>query len=370
MNVTFGRRGVTVLVIALLTLATLPGITTADSRAGGTIIVEQGTTVDGLQAFGGSVIIRGTVSGNVQVLSGSVVIADTGHVTGDVQVAAGSLSIAGTVDGNVEAATGYVDIEPSAVIGGNLQAAAERVTIAGTIHGNVEAGSDTLHLLSSAVVQGDIRYGTDTTLLQDPGATVTGQLVAVDNLTVNTGFGPLPIPTVASWVITVYGALFLILIGALLLAAFPSFTTGVADRVADTPLETAGVGLLGLVGALVVIVALVITIIGIPLAFLAILVFVVAVIAALALGQYAIGAWSLSMVDIDNRWAALVFGVLLVTVVSRVPYVGWIVDVAAFVLGFGAILLGLRTRYRRHQTDGDTAPPGDSGEPPSEPDTP
>lgn len=49
------------------------------------------------------------------------------------------------------------------------------------------------------------------------------------------------------------------------------------------------------------------------------------------------------MVDVDNRWAILVLGVGLVTVFSRLLYVGWLVDLAAFVLG-------LLTGYRGHRS--------------------
>jgi len=349
MSSSIGRRSVALLIASLIVLATVPGIAAAETRAGGTVVVEEGTTVDGLQVFGGSVVVRGTVDGNVQGLAGSVIIADTGHVTGNLEIAAGSLTIAGTVDGNVEAATGSVTIEETAVIGGNLRVGAESLTIAGTVQGTVEAGVQTLRLAGTAVVNGDVRHGTDTSVITDQGATVNGQVVAVDDLHVNVGVGPVTIPRIASWAITLYGALLLFIVGAIMLAAFPRFTNGVADRVAANPLRTAGVGLVGLVAVLAAVIALVLTIIGIPIALLLVFLFVLSVIAAIVLGQYAIGAWTLSLADVDNRWAALLVGIVLVTLLSRVPYVGWVVDLAAFALGFGALLLAMVGRYRNRR---------------------
>lgn len=353
MDFRLGRRAVAAVLVCIVVLGTVPGVAAAETRAGGTVVVEEGTSVDGLQAFGGSVVVRGTVNGDLQAFGGSVVIAESGAVTGDVQVAAGSLSIAGTVGGNVEAATGSVDIESTAVIGGDLRAGAETVTIAGTVQGTVEAGSETLRLTDTAVVNGDVRHGEDTTYSAAEGATVTGAVVAVDDLNVDVGIGPIPIPNVAGWLVTIYGAIFLLIVGAVLLAAFPRFTDGVADRVADSPVRTAGTGLLGVLGVLAGVVVLFITILGIPLALIALLLFVLAVIAAVALGQYAIGAWTLSLAEVDNRWAALVVGVVGVTLVSQVPYVGWVFDVAAFALGFGALLLGVWTVWQERGDDGE-----------------
>ncbi|WP_458209401.1 hypothetical protein [Haladaptatus sp. NG-SE-30] len=53
------------LLVLLLVFATIPGIAAAESRAGGTIVVEEGETVKGLEAFGGTVIVRGTVDGDL-----------------------------------------------------------------------------------------------------------------------------------------------------------------------------------------------------------------------------------------------------------------------------------------------------------------
>ncbi|MFB6104021.1 MAG: polymer-forming cytoskeletal protein [Halobacteriaceae archaeon] len=353
-----GRRGIALLIAGFIVLATVPGLAAAETRAGGTIVVEEGTTVDGLQVMGGSVVVRGTVDGSIQGLAGSVVIADTGHVTGNVEVATGSLTIAGTVDGSVEAAAGSVTIEETAVIGGAVRVGAESLTIAGTVQGTVEAGVQTLRLTGSAVVNGDVRHGTETSVVTEQGATVTGQVVAVDDLHVNVGIGPVTIPQIASWAVTLYGAVLLFIVGAIMLAAFPRFTDGVADRVATAPLRTAGVGLAGLVGVLAAVIALVITIIGIPIALLLVFLFVLAVIAAVVLGQYAIGAWTLSLAEVDNRWAALLVGIVFVSILSRIPYVGWLVDLTVFALGFGALLLALRGAYRNRGSDEDTAETG------------
>ena len=153
----------------------------------------------------------------------------------------------------------------------------------------------------------------------------------------------------------VWGALVNLLIGAVLLFAFPRFSTRVADRVADDPVRTGGVGLLAVLSIVVVLVLLLITIVGIPLSLAGAVLFGLLAWVGAIYGRYAVGEWLLSYADADNRWAALVVGVLVVGLASLVPILGGLAELVVFLLGFGAVVLGLRERYDRRQTGEATA---------------
>jgi len=113
-NDSLSRFAVAVLV-ARVVFGTVPATVAAqsDARTGGTIVVEEGETVDSLEAFGGSVVVQGTVTGDVSAVGGDVRIEETGQVNGDLEAAAGSVTIAGTVDGDVEVGAGSFTVTES-----------------------------------------------------------------------------------------------------------------------------------------------------------------------------------------------------------------------------------------------------------------
>lgn len=319
------------LVVLLVVLATLPGLAMAApvQGAGGTIVVESGETVDSVQAVAGTVVIRGTVTGDVQVATGSLVIA--GVVQGDVSGAAGSVDIRGRVAGDVNVGTGSLTLAEGAVIGGQLNAGTGSALIAGTVRGDAAIGGGDIVLTPTATFQGDLRYDGD---LTDRGATVDGQLVR-DRSLGGTSFQPFS--GVGDALFDVYGFLVSFVLGAVLLLAFPAGTNGIRDRVREDPLTSGLYGLVVLVGVPILLVLVAITVIGIPLAVIGALLFALAAWVASVLGRYAVGGWLLGYAGTDNRWAALLVGMLAVAVVGLVPVLGGLVKFVVLLLGLGAL---------------------------------
>ncbi|HKL30175.1 MAG TPA: polymer-forming cytoskeletal protein [Natrialbaceae archaeon] len=318
----FFRRGSVFLIVLLLVLASMPGIVAADrTEAGGTIVVEADETVRGdLTAMGGTVVIRGTV-------------------TGDVQAFAGSVDIDGTVRGNVEGAAGSINVGRSGVIGGNLEAGAGSVTIDGTVRGDVKVGAETITLGPTAVVEGDVRY--DGKLQRANGATVAGTVTRDDSIG-----GISFVPSIPSWTVDVYGFVVNLVFAAALLLVFPRFTDGMGGRTIASPGRTAAAGLIALIGIPILLVAIAITIIGIPITIMGIFAYALMVWVAYVLGRYVVGVWILSYTDFEGRWVALLVGFVVIGLLGLVPLVGWVFDLAALLLGLGALVLGFRQMYR------------------------
>lgn len=345
------RRLLAVVLVVGLLLAAVPGVAAADTRAGGTIVVPQGETVDGLTAAGGTVLVRGTVEGDLRVAAGNVRIAGT--VTGDVDGAVGDLTVAGRVGGDVSVAAGNLVVREGAEIGGDLRAGAGVVVIDGAVAGTVEVGADTLRLGPSATVGGDLRY--DAQLQQAPGAEVAGEIRQVDDLAVV----PFTDETWPGLLFAAYWFLVNLAVGAVLLAAFPQFSRTVADRALADPLTTAGVGLLWLFGVPILLAVLLVTIVGIPLAVLGFVLYLLALWLGSVYGRYAVGAWLASYVNGGNRWLELLVGFVVVFLVGRIPVLGGLVEFAVLLLGLGAMVanLGLGVR-RRAATDARSATSG------------
>ena len=346
-------RGFTLLVAVGLVLATVPGLAVAETRAGSSVVIEEGETVDGLQAFAGSVVVRGTVEGDLTGTAGDVTIAPTGRVTGDVSAAAGSVRIAGTVGGDVSGAAGDVTIAEGATIGGNLEAGAGTVRIDGTVRGDVTVGADTIILGESASIEGDLTYDGQ---LQGNRDAVAGTIERDPSLGGTVVFPEIPV--VADWAFNLYGFLVNLVLGAILLLVFPTFSRRVADRAVTDAVLAGGVGLLTLIVVPLVLILLAITIIGIPLTIIGGLLFALVSWIGGVYGRLAVGTWLLSYADSgsESHWVALAVGFVVVAVGVRLPLVGWLVNLLVFLLGLGALVLVVNDRRRvRRGTPTDTS---------------
>lgn len=336
-----------VLVVALVVLGTVPGVVAAnESRTGGTIVVAEGETIQGdLQAFGGSVVVYGTVTGDLQAFSGDVRVAGT--VEGDVQAFAGSVTITGTVGGSVQSAGGSVTIGEGATVGRNLQVGAGSVLVAGTVNGDAEIGAESITLASTANIGGDLRY--DGRLDEQAGSVVAGQTIEDPEL--GGSIGP-QVPSVPRIAGDVYSLLVNLVIGAVLLALFPGFTGTVSRRVREEPLRQGLLGLAFGIGGAILVLLVAITIIGIPLAIILAFSLGLTGWAGSILGQYAVGDYVLRRTGREDRWLALVAGLVGFAVIGIIPILGGFANVIAALLGFGAVLTTLYARYRGEDETG------------------
>ncbi|QDX40142.1 polymer-forming cytoskeletal protein [Salarchaeum sp. JOR-1] len=326
------QRLLALLVVVALALAVVPGSAAADTRAGDSVVVGENETVDGLTAFGGSVVVHGTVDGDVTALGGTVVVY-------------------GTVTGDVTALGGTVEIDDGGVVRGDLTAAGGAVTIAGRVGGDVNAAADTVTLTDTAVVAGTLSYDGD--LVRAPGATVAGGVV-------QDSFGVGPFPSIPDWVGALSGVVSTLVVGALLVAVLPGFTDRVADAAVDAPGRSALSGLGFLVFAPITLVLIAFTLIGIPVTILGFVAYAVLLTVGFVAGNYTLGRYVLSIREMENRWIALLVGVLLVAALDLAPLVGGLVQLAVLLVGVGALVRALVGAYRnrrdRRNGDADATP--------------
>ncbi|OVE83520.1 bactofilin family protein [Natronolimnobius baerhuensis] len=338
-------RIVAVVVLAIAcTLALVPTAVLAqtDAQTGGTVIVEEGETVSDLEAFAGSVVVEGTVTGDASAVAGSIQVAESGEIGGDFEAAGGSVVIEGTVEGNLQAATGSLEIREDATIGGDLSAGAGSIVIDGTLESNAEVGADTIRLGDDAAIAGDLRYGGD---LEGNTDAVAGTITEDSSLGVTGDVVP-SIEPVASWLFSAYIFAANLLLGVVLLALFPRFSAGVAARVASDPIRTGLAGLGLLIGVPIALIALAITVIGIPLSVIGSFLFALLVWVGVVYGRFAVAAWLLGLVGLENRWLALVVGLVAGALVAQIPYVGGLINFVVFLLGLGALGWGLYAHRR------------------------
>jgi len=345
---TAGRRGLVAILVAVLLLSTVTGVAAAQSVQGAsaTVVVEEGRTVSNVDALAGSIVIRGTVTGDVSGAAGTIHVAEDGRVEGSVSGAAGDVRIDGSVGGDVIAGSGHVRVTETATIGGDVAVGAEYVRIDGRVDGDVRVGAERIVLGPNANIGGEFRY-TAAEFTRDPAATVAGGVAEDTDL--RDGGGPFRLP---NWVGWGYGLLANLLLGAILLVLFPAFSARLAGRVSDEPAKTGGVGLLALVGGPILLTLVAITIIGIPLAVLGAIAFGLAIWVGVVYGQYAVGAWVLRRAGRDDRWLALVAGLVGFAVLDLIPVLGGLFVFGALLLGLGALALELRDSFRTRRRSG------------------
>jgi len=343
-----GRVLTRLVLVALLVVGTTGVAAAQSTQAGGSVVVEEGETVGDLRAAGGTVVVRGTVDGGLRGYAGTVVVEESGTVTGDLQASAGSVSVRGTVEGDIEGAAGSVTVGPGGVVGGDISVAAGSLVVAGTVEGNVKAAVQRIELAETASVGGNVEYSSDAESERADGASVGGQVTAVDNLSVDAGLADFLAGPVGL-LVNLYLTLATLVVGAVLLLAFPETTDAVVTEVHEHALRSGGIGLAGLVAVPAVLLLVAVTVVGLPLALLGLMAAGLLVFVSAPLAEYAAGAWALSYTDVESRWAALVAGVVGVGLLSLLPIVGQVIDFVVFLLGFGALLGLLYRRYRRNR---------------------
>ena len=375
-----GARGIALFLTVVVLLGVVPGVAAAERQSGGSVTVGPNETVsEDLTVFGGSVTVQGTVEGDLEVVGGSVAIDPGAEVTGDVEATGGSVRIDGAVGGNVTASGGSVRIDGAvggnatanggslflgqgATIGGSLEAGAGSIVIAGTVDGDARLGGGSITLAPSATFGGDVEYsvGDDDEFTND-GATVAGSLAENPDLEVGGG-GGFDAPDFAGPAFGAYGFLVNLLVGALLLLVVPGTSRRVADCVSGEPLWTGAIGLGALIGVPIALALLAITIVGVPVTLAGLVTYALAVWIATIYGRYAVGEWLLSYTGLENRWVALLAGLIVVAVLVRIPFVGGLFQLLVLLLGLGAMAT-LLYRFVRGQRGSKTATPAEEGAP-------
>ncbi|RXE56542.1 hypothetical protein ABH15_07130 [Methanoculleus taiwanensis] len=279
--------------------------------SGGTILVN--APVRSLIATGGSIIVNAPVAGDVIAAGGTIIVG--ADVDGKVLAAGGSIGINGTVE-NVFLTGGTVVLGSSATVLRDAVISAGSVTNAGTVVRNLSVSAGTFENPGTA---GAITYE------QQGGPDMPG------------GFGLL------SLLVTV-GFLFL---GVILIQIFPEEFAHVVREVVTNPIIKTIVGFFGVIISTLILLVIAITVIGLPIAAVLGMFFLVAVLLSSLFVAFALGDVVVSRL----RWktgvtAIFVLGFVLLQISYLIPVLGWLVQVGAVSLGYGAFLYALRDAWR------------------------
>lgn len=330
------RRTIAAGFALVVCLSLFVGVAAADNRVGGTVVVEAGETVDDVTAVGGTVVVEGTVDGDLSAYGGNVRIAESGEVTGIVRAYGGGVRIDGRVGGNVLAYGGSVTLGESGAVDRTFGAVGGGVTVDGTVGDDANVFARTVTLGPTATVEGDLTYE----------GSLEGDETAVEGVVQRTRDLALLPPVGATLAALSFFMFFAnLLLGAVLLYAGPRFADSAYRTSVAEPLRTGGAGLAAVLAVGLTAALLSMTVVGIPLAVALLLLAVVGAWVAAVYGRYVVGEWLLSYTDLDNPYLALVVGAVVVAVVGLVPYLGSVLQTVVFLFGAGVVALGLLQLY-------------------------
>jgi cytoskeletal protein CcmA (bactofilin family) len=342
-------------------------------RKGDSVNVKKGEVIKGdFFATGEHIRIDGEVDGDVYAFSNQVDV--TGHIDGDLICFAKGVRVSGIVDGN-------------------LRAGANNVTITGTVERNVTVWNEALNLDSSGKIGRSLTAGGETLTLDGKigrdflgfaeSTTISGfiggsvreqgnslSIASGAEIDGKTSFKGHKEPSVASdaklgspleftllehkheerrggyylWRVILTGTI--VLFGLVLAGLMPKFAMETVESAGQIG-ASFGVGVLVCFGVLIASIIACFTIVGLLVGFSAFMLWLVMVFAAEVVVGGIVGQWIMGRDD--DFWPfflRVVVGIVVVRVLTSVPFVGFWVWVIVTLWGMGAISLAL---YRRLQ---------------------
>ena len=307
------------------------GVIIGDLVAVGETVEVRGTIKGDLVTAAKRTVVSGTVEGNIYTASQSfdldgqlghniyaagrsLRVGERGHVGGGIVVAAGDANLEGEVTRSLTMAVGHADVSGS--IGRELTMAGDGLTLTNTarIGGNLSA---TVHDMKNVRIA--------------DGAKITGARDIQVEVRQSRFARPRFYFHQALWFAAA------MLVGWLCLVLFPGFVQGSTEAV-GSGWRSLGLGIAVLAGAPVVLLVIAITLVGLPLSFMLLALY----LAALYLAKIWVGAFLGRIllkpaVATKADWLlGLLVGLLIITVVRYIPYLGGLVHFAVICLGLGA----------------------------------
>lgn len=323
--------------------------------AGGNVLVNSATTGD-LYVAGGNITVEGAVEGDLTVAGGSIYI--NGAVGGDIRIAGGEVTINNTVGGDVVMVGGTLNLTEKAPVAGDVYIAGGEVSIAGAVAGKLGVEAGLVKINSAITGEAKITAGEKLTLGEKTVFSSSAQYKSWQEAEVQEGaqLGSLQYEQVnkrqhrdgekAFAGLMTLG--FIVKILAMMLAAFiliklfPKKSFQLVGNYINQVWSNLGIGFIGIIAAPIIAVLLLITMVGWYAGLIVLLLWLLWLFVSALVGMVAVGAWInqklIKKTELMVDWQAVVIGVVVMTLASMVPVIGWLVMVLVVFAGFGTII--------------------------------
>ena len=327
--------------------------------AGNNIIIDG--KIDGdLICAGQSINVNGEVSGDVICAGQTINI--NGKVDGSVRLLSNAININSTINKNLMTAAATINTTAESLVGGevlmagavadlkgkvagDLSAAVSNISLGGEIAKNVRLylnGKEKqkgLVLTDSAKIGGDLNYIDSSEAKISPSARIGGKvnhnLPSIKEKT-DRAYG-------VGWIWSkIYSIFATIVIGLVLVSLWGEETRKLTRKMLEKIGPAFGWGTIILIMTPIAAIILMLTLIGFPLAILLLITWVIAIWLSKIFVAILIGRSFLEKFWKDkkeNLIIALIIGVAICWIIFAIPVIGWILSLAAILLGLGGIFL-------------------------------
>ncbi|HEX7259319.1 MAG TPA: hypothetical protein VF272_00080, partial [Candidatus Saccharimonadia bacterium] len=280
------------------------------------------------------IFISGAVTGGVRAAGQSVRITSPA-IGGGVTAFSQNL----TIDNGTVISGGLTFASSNAIIRGSVaksvSGAGSKIVIDGSLGKDLYAATGDLVLNKTALINGNLHYYGSADLHKQQGARVVG---ATHHTRPSQDTQR---DAVAATVFSaIWGLIAIYLVGAVLLWLAPQFPVGVAAEISERPLASLGWGVVALLITPPLMILLLLTLIGIPMA----LILGAAYILGLYLAHFwvglALGEWGSAQAQWrPNPYANAFLGLLALTLIELLPFIGGTVAFLVVIIGLGGLVL-------------------------------
>jgi cytoskeletal protein CcmA (bactofilin family) len=313
----------------------------------GNLLLSSGQAVnDNYFAFGNIVTLDGNVSGDLISAGNQVEL--NGEFSNNVVAAGSSVVLKGKVNRDLFVVAASVTIDKDAVVEGDFSAFASTIIINGKVNGNVRSGANALTvngivgkniytsvsnltINSGALVNGGVTYTSDNQAEIDPNAKISGQ-VEMKQATKTQTETQSNTAKAGTFILSLLSVL---LVGVVLLLIMPKKAEEFADIIKGRFWASFGTGFLVLLLVPMAIILLFAIFIGIPLALILIALYIFAIYVSTVFVGLTLG----KLIS-HEKWSpiwAMTFGVIILSIISCIPYLGGIAGFIIILLGLGSI---------------------------------
>lgn len=308
--------------------------------SGGTVTMS-GTVLNDLVVAAGTANVDGQVRGDLIVAGGTVNVRQP--VGGTIYVAGGTVNLSSLVGRNLVVAGGTVNGERTVRVGRDLVVSGGTVTMAGTVTRDLRGSIGTFTLTNTARVGRDLIVSARKAHIAS-GAIIGGQRVVTrTQQREHRGRGA----GIVGWIIwRLIMGIGLYIVGAIFIALAPRMTAQAEGVLRVHPWASLLTGLILLIvvpfaAALIMFFIVTIPLSLILLALYAILLFLSPIFAALLIGHLILRRPTAS------PYLALLIGLVIITLLRLIPFLGGLVHFLAILFGLGALFLAWQARGSR-----------------------
>lgn len=287
------------------------------------------------------VTIDGVIDGNVFICASNVTFTENSYVYSDVFVCAKSVTLNGYLY-DLYCASNSLNINKSAYIIRDIHVGCDSFSLNGTVKRNVFLGANNININdSSALIGGDFKYSSANSANFNPNI-VSG---SVDYSKSEDKNEIKRFASVSSYLFSLTSTLlYSFIIILIIVLAMNKFTDKSEDILKTKFWPACGFGALALIIVPIVCIILCCTIIGVGVAIALLALYVLAITITSSIVGVALGKLICTKMGKNTKLMIVLMSILVVLglwILSKVPFIGWLVSLATTILGLGIIIYSI-----------------------------